>query len=190
MGLIGDGAKEESVMFRVKGAEHQDRDWHENTNRRIACIDLGAGIILAAIYFEWCVRRSILALGSSSVHDLSEALKNPKLNFEMLVELWNKEVVGRLGCDKKITLSIVFDGRKNKPKFKDMSLTWQNIQKARKMRNALVHGDRCSPLEIHGRKYVELLIMASAILSNVVEENGYSIFNIIRRKPFVTKETK
>jgi hypothetical protein len=175
-------------MFRVKGEERQDRIWHEKTIRCVADIDLGAGIILSATYFEWCVRRSILALGSSSVSDLSCQLCNPGLNFDGLVELWNKEVAWRFGND--FTLPMVFDHRKNKPKFGNLSLTWQNIQKSRKRRHSIVHGDRCSPLEIHGRKYVDLLIAASAVLSTVVEENGYSIFNIIRRKKRAIKEVK
>ena len=169
-------------MFRVKGKERQDRKWHENTIRRVAEIDLGAAIILSATYFEWCIRRSILALGSSSVHDLACALKNSKLSFEKLVELWNREVSVRFVGEEKITLSLIFDQCKNKPKFQNHLLTWQNIQRARKVRHAIVHGDRCSPLEPNGRKYVELLIAASAILSDLVEKNGRSIFSIIRRK--------
>ena len=172
-------------MFRVKGKERQDRMWHENTIRSVADIDLGAGIILAATYFEWCVRRSILALGYSYVRDLSCQLRSPKLNFDSLVELWKEEVANRVG--DSFTLPMVFDCRKNKQKFGNLLLTWQNILKARKQRHSIVHGDRCSPLEIHGRKYVELLIAASAVLSNVVEENGYSIFKIIRRKKCVTR---
>ena len=173
-------------MFRVKGKGHQDRIWHENTIRRIADIDIGAGIILSATYFEWCVRRGILALGCSSVKDLSCQLRSSKLNFDALVELWKVEVANRFGA--KFNLPMLFDKLKNKPKFGSLSLTWQNIQKARKQRHSIVHGDRCSPLEIHGRKYVELLIAASAVLSNVVDENGYSVFNVIRRKNSVTKE--
>ena len=168
-------------MFRVKGKERQDRTWYENTIRRVAEIDLGAAIILSPTYFEWCIRRSILALGSSSVHDLACELKNPKLSFEKLVELWNREVSVRFVGEEKITLSLIFDQCKNKPKFQNHSLTWQNIQRARKVRHAIVHSDRCSPLEPNGRKYVELLIAASAILSDLVEKNGRSIFSIIRR---------
>jgi len=178
----------EEGMFRVKGKERQDRIWHEQTIRCVADIDLAAGIILAATYFEWCVRRSILALGCSSVRDLSCQLSGPALNFDGLVELWNEEVAWRFGND--FTLPMVFDHRKNKPKFGNLPLTWQSIQKARKQRHSIVHGDRCSPLEIHGRKYMDIFIVASAVLSNIVEENGYSIFNIIRRKKRVIKEVK
>ena len=177
-------------MFRVKGKERQDRTWHENTIRRVAEIDLGAAIILSATYFEWCIRRSILALGSSSVHDLTHELKNPKLSFEKLVELWNKEASVRFVSEEKITLPLFFDRCKNKPKFQNHPLTWQNIQRARKVRHAIIHGDRCSPLGANGQKYVELLILASAVLSDLVEKNGYSNFSIIRRKTRTTRESK
>ena len=176
-------------MFRVKGEGRLDRDWHEAMIAKIAAMDVGAGIILAATYFEWCVRRSIVALGESSVHDLSLKLKDPNLKFGPLVELWNDEVAGRFVNGNTSTLSTLYDQCKNKPRFGNLPLTWQNIGRARKLRNALVHGDRCTPLEVHGQKYVDLLIAASASLAIMAEKNGHSIFKVIRRKVQSSKET-
>ncbi len=184
------GAGKGERMFRVKGERRQDRDWHEKMIAKVAAVDVGAGIILAATYFEWCVRRSIVALGVSSVHELSLKLTDPNLRFDDLVELWNTEVAGRFGSGEMLTLPMLYDQSKGKPRFGNLPLTWQNIGRARKLRNALVHGDRCTPLDVHGRKYVDLLIAASARLAKTAEDNGHPIFNVIRRKAKSSKEIK
>ena len=189
MRTTGAGEKEER-MFRVKGEMRQDQDWHEKMIAKVAAMDVGAGIILAATYFEWCVRRSIVALGASSVHELSLKLKDPQLKFDNLVELWNAEVAGLFGNGDMPTLPMLYDQSKNKPKFGNLPLTWQNIGRARKLRNTLVHGDRCTPLDVHGRKYVDLLVAASARLAKTAEDNGHPIFNVIRRQARSSKEAK
>ena len=166
-------------MFRVRGANRQDRQYHIDLIRKVAAYDLGAAIILSAIYFEWCVRRSIVALGKSSVADLHKAMKDRGMGFDNLRKLWRLEVCRRY--PDLPTLPLVFDSLKNKPKFGKLQLDWYGIDRARKMRNRLVHGDTCTPLEHQGLAYIDLLLAASNLLANLVESKGRSIFKTIRR---------
>ena len=166
-------------MFRVKGTKRQDRQYHIDLIRKVATDDLGAAIILGAVYFEWCVRRSVVALGKSSVADLRNKMKDRGMVFEKLLELWRAEVCKRYPDIP--TLPLVFDSLKKKPRFGKLLLDWHGIVSARKMRNRLVHGDRCTPLEQKGQAYIELLLAASSILADLVESKGRSIFKIIRR---------
>ena len=166
-------------MFRVKGTNRQDRQYHIDLIRKVAAYDLGAAIILGAIYFEWCVRRSIVALGKSSVTDLRKKMKDRGMGFEGLRKLWREEVCKRYS-DVPI-LSRVFDSLKKKPRFGKLLLDWHGIDSAHKMRNRLVHGDMCTPLEQKGQAYIDLLLAASNILADLTESKGRSIFKIIRR---------
>ena len=165
-------------MFRVTGEDREDRQYHIDLIRMVSQNDLGAAIILAAVYFEWCVRRCIMALGTSSVADLRKRLNDHRMNFDGLKTLWTAEV------HKKDlpTLPSLFDSRKNKPKFLNLTLDWKNIKNAHKMRNQLVHGYSCNPKDEKGLRYVELLLAATNIIAYLAESRGHSIFRkIIRR---------
>ena len=166
-------------MFRVKGENRQDRQYHIDLIRKVAAYDLGAAIILGSIYFEWCVRRSIVALGKSSVADLHKAMKDRGMGFDKLRKLWRLEVCRRY--PDLPALPLVFDSLKNKPKFGKLQLDWHGIDCARKMRNRLVHGDTCTPLEHQGRAYVDLRLAAGNLLADLTESKGRSIFKTIRR---------
>lgn len=166
-------------MFRVRGADRQNRQYHIALIQKVAADDLGAGIILGAVYFEWCVRRSIVALGKSSVADLRKRMKDYGMGFENLRKLWREEVCKRYS-DVPV-LPCVFDSLKKKPRFGKLLLDWHGIDSARKMRNRLVHGDVCTPLEKKGQAYVDLLLAASDIIADLTESKGRSIFKIIRR---------
>ena len=172
----------ESQMFRVKGVLKESREYHEKLIADVAKSDVGAGIILAAVYFEWCVRRSIVALGKSPIGDLNEKLHTENLNFEKLKSLWKQEVT--VVRDGKVvsSLSDVFDLAKNKPAFGSLKLIWSDIDKARKRRNELVHGSSCAPLEKNGMKYVALLLEAAKKLDELCIDNTCSVFEIITEK--------
>ena len=171
--------KEVDKVFRIRGVNRQDRQYHVDLIRKVSNNDLGAAIILAAVYFEWCVRRCIIALGTSPVTYLREKLNDHRMNAERLQKLWTAEV-GKHYPELQ-TLSYIFDSQKNKPKFGNLQLDWKSIDYARQMRNRLVHGERCTPLEKNGQKFVEILLAASDILVNLAESKGHSIFMIIRR---------
>ncbi len=165
-------------MFRVTGEDREDRQYHIDLIRTVSQNDLGAAIILADVYFEWCVRRCIMALGTSSVADLRKRLNDHRMNFDGRKVLWTKEV-----HKKDVpTLPCLFDSRKNKPKFLNLTLDWKGIKNAHKMRNQLVHGYSCNPKKEKGLKYVELLLAAADIIVDLAESRGRSIFKkIIRR---------
>ena len=76
----------------------------------------------------------------------------------------------------------LFDLRKNKLRFENLPLTWQNIDRARDLRNQLVHGAKCDPLEQHGKKFIDILLAASEVISGTAESKGYSVFRIIKRR--------
>lgn len=165
-------------MFRVKGNGKENQQYHELLIRKIAKCDIGAGIILAAVYFEWCVRRSIVALGRSEVVYLNELLARRNVDMDALLEIWRADVQN----EDIPSLPNVFDLEKGKPHFGNLVLTWKDVGKARKMRNRLVHGNRCAPLNQTGTKYVELFIAAADRLIRISTDQGRSIFRVIRGK--------
>ena len=166
-------------MFRVKGENRQERQYHVNLIWKVYHEDVGAAVILAASYFEWCIRRCILALGASSVTELRKKLNDRQMDVEGLKDLWKSEVCTQ---HKNIpSLPNIFDLQRPKPRFDNTPLTWQSIDRARRLRNDLVHGAKCDPLEKHGRKHVELLIAASNVLIDLAEKRKHPIFGIIRR---------
>ncbi len=167
------------AMFRVRGENRQDRQYHVSLIWNVYKEDVGAAIILAATYFEWCIRRCILALGATPVSDLRTTMNNPGMNTDGLKDLWKSEVC--LQHSDICALPDVFDSQRPKQVFDGTKLTWQNIGRARKARNDLVHGARCEPLEAHGKKHVEIFIAASDILIKLAENHGRSIFKIIKR---------
>lgn len=167
------------VMFRVKGMLKESREYHEKLIGEVASRDIGAGIVLAAVYFEWCVRRSIVALGKSPVATLNAKLNSEILSFDKLLGLWKSEVSVEYAGRKIANLPDVFDLRKNKPVYGTLKLMWKDIDKARRKRNELVHGGHCAPLEKHGMKYVALLIDAAHVLSELCENYNCPIFEVI-----------
>lgn len=169
----------ECGMFRVKGRLAESRQNHENLINHVTSKDPGAGIILAAVYFEWCVRRSIVALGKSSVAELNAKIKAERLNLEDLKSLWQKEVCVFVDGHKVSGLPDVFDMQRIKPVFGTLKLSWVDIDRARKRRNELVHGVRCAPLERTGAKYVALLLAASKVLSDICVSQNCDIFHVI-----------
>lgn len=169
----------EAAMFRVKGENRQDRQYHVDLIWDVHKKDIGAAVILAAAYLEWCIRRCILALGASPVAELRKKLNERQMDVEGLKGLWKSEVCSQ---HKDIdTLPNLFDLQRLKPRFDNTPLTWQSIDRARRLRNDLVHGAKCDPLEKHGRKHLEILIAASDVVINLVEKHKSSIFRIIRR---------
>lgn len=179
--LIKGGAEKETAMFRIKGEKRQDRQYHVNLIWDVYDKDVGAAVILAATYFEWCIRRCILALGVSAVADLRKKLNDKEMNIDGLKDLWRAEI-GDQHEERIIkTLPNVFDVPMPKPTFDGVKLTWQSIGRARKLRNDLVHGARCEPLDKHGRKHVEILLAASDSLIKLAEEHKRALFKIIKR---------
>lgn len=87
--------------------------------------DLSIGFLLAAIEFEWTLRRAILALGTSPNPLVSEELnKNKGRGLEGLKEAWKAEVKPRFG---KQLDEVVKD--------------WAGVKNpASKLRAKLVHG--------------------------------------------------
>lgn len=167
-------------MFRVTGKNRQDHNYHVRMIEAVGKLDMGAGIILAAVYFEWCVTRCIMALGRSSVAEIRRTISEECSNFDDIVDLWRAEVV--VAHSNIPIIPEVFDKKKKKQSFRGRVLTWDAIKKARKSRNELVHGKRCDPLEKHGRKHLDILLAASGIIAELAEVSGHSIFRVVRRK--------
>ena len=168
-------------MFRTKGDGKEGRSYHRKLIENVAALDVGAGIVLGGIYFEWAIRRAIVALGKSSVAELNAKFKaEHNLGYDDLKKLWKDEVAGRDGIRG---LTDVFDLNPTKPVFGKLKLTGRDIGRARRRRNEIVHGGRSSPLPKNGFDYVRLQIAAAETLADLVEERGRSIYNPIRRRP-------
>lgn len=166
-------------MFRVKGKDKQDHEYHVKLIEGVASKDIGAGIVLAAVYFEWCVRRCILALSISPVAAIRAKLDDKKMHIDELHDLWKCEVK-RMHADVP-SLSGFFDNQKKKPTVGGRPLTWARIKQAISKRNCLAHGSCCDPKPIHGEKYLETLLVASRMLVDMAESKKRSIFKIVRR---------
>lgn len=172
------------LMFRTKGNGKEDATYHKRMILHIAEIDVGAAIVIGAMYFEWAIKRAVLALGSSPISTLNEMYRHgedgQKLGMDKLKKLWKEELRGCVGCT---SLSDYFDSKKNKRSFGRLKLTWRDLERARKLRNNIVHGGRCSPPPQNGIDYVELEVAAAEELAKLVEtRTRKSIYNPIRRK--------
>jgi hypothetical protein len=69
--------------------------------RKIATLDRTTAVILAAVHFEWMLKRAILKMGSSPTKDLRGQLEGvyrmeKKGNQDGYKEVWHKEVGSRV----------------------------------------------------------------------------------------------
>lgn len=78
--------------------------------------------LLAVIHFEWTIRRSIIALGSSPNVDVRKKLEGCH-GHKKYKELWKQEVFPRV--DKRLP---------------EIIKNWDGLQKSFKLRHNIVHG--------------------------------------------------
>ena len=153
--------------------------------------DCCVGVILATINMEWCLRRCILAMGSSPVSKLN------KLNLSGLnkyKKCWKDEVQPNVN----ISLAVLMDSHLTSTKAWKPTKTlktcngWSVLKYAFKLRHVLVHGAKGSASLEFAQQTIDLLIEAADVLVRFAESQGISIFGkrICRRKCFIPKVVK
>ena len=123
-------------------------------------------VLLAAADFEWTVRRTILACGSSSIKDLREGALQKCHGPPKYAKCWKKEVTPRFHKELK---SIIRD--------------WEFFSNnAFQLRHKLIHGVQGTTGAKYARKRVESIIAASKAIAEFAAENGAQIYGTrIRR---------
>ena len=131
--------------------------------------DYSIAVILAAVDFEWTVRRAIRALGKQPSGILKEEInKSKERGCAGYKNLWKKHV-----CDDVEKSLVKIIGRRN----------WDRLIAAFSHRNDLVHGYEGSPNPVQATNSVDSLIMASEIINKLTESLKFPIYGKpIRRK--------
>jgi hypothetical protein len=106
-------------MFLVQDT-HTER---EEKLKMIISEDPSLGALLAVVYFEWTVRRAIIALGKSPNVEIRENLHRSRGGLDGYKKVWKHELSSKLG-----------------KRLPEVVTGWENLRRAFKLRNNLVHG--------------------------------------------------
>jgi hypothetical protein len=131
-------------------------------------------VLLAAVDFEWTVRRAILALGNNPTKFIRENVINRTSGLDDYKESWREEVKPRFG----VGLAGVIPA-------------WEFFKtQAYPLRNRLVHGVSGTVGTPYATKRVEAILRASAALVTFAECHSEPIYgrHIRRTKPCVPAE--
>jgi hypothetical protein len=127
-------------------------------------------ILLAAVDFEWTVRRAILALGTSPNSVIRKETFKHCHGEGAYKDAWKQEVQSRLG--------------KGLPQ---VVPNWDFIRdKAFPLRHKVVHGLRGMPNPETTKDRVEAFLVASKAIADYAQVNGTSLFGKrlpVRQKP-------
>ena len=133
----GTKGKKES-MFLVSDGNRANR---RKLIEQVAGEDRVIKVLLAAIDFEWTLRRTVMALGYSPTKQLAEKMSKREFrHFDGIKKLWKDEVVGHLGKGAP-TLAQVIDTTAKMPTDARGNAS-ACLQKARECRNNIVHGNQ------------------------------------------------
>lgn len=122
-------------------------------------------VILAAVDFEWTVRRAILSLGTRATKEIRKSLETI-YGLDSYKEIWNLEVKPRMST----TIVIVIPG-------------WHGVTEAFKFRNRLVHGVVGAIARKNAENSVNSLLQASQDLEVFCGRHGGTLYRrIVRRK--------
>ena len=113
-------------------------------------------IILAALHFEWTVKRAIIALGETPNLDLQ---KEKTSGLEDYKGLWKKEI----------------STPAKTPRLPEVVKQWKDLDKAFKTKNYLVHGMATSCTPTHASKIVSTILDATNDVIIFCKENGYDV---------------
>ena len=121
-------------------------------------------VILAAVDFEWTVRRAILSLGSLPTKEIQASFEAYR-RFEDYKDFWNSHVKPRLN----VTLAQVVRD-------------WSNARKAFDSRNRLVHGITGAIERKDAEKCTLAALRASQDLEAFCGKNDGSVYQRIDRR--------
>lgn len=138
-----------------------------------AGVNIVAGILMAAMDYEWTCRRVILALGKKSAPDIKDDFGEKMWSGQELVEAWRAEIEG------EITLPLLFDQWASERLTSYVS--WEDIVWAYQCRNRLVHGAWLGISRQEGGRVINILEKACDVLSAYAKENKVKLTDILRR---------
>ena len=172
----GTKGKKES-MFLVSDGNRANR---RKLIEQVAGEDRVIKVLLAAIDFEWTLRRTVMALGYSPTKQLAEKMSKREFrHFDGIKKLWKDEVVGHLGKGTPTLAQVIdttakmpTDARGNAPAC---------LQKAREFRNNIVHGNQGSCGKEYGELQADVFFAASDALAAFAMKHKKHIFKAIRR---------
>ncbi|NLD88685.1 MAG: hypothetical protein GX633_10585 [Clostridiales bacterium] len=145
-------------------------DTLESRQKTIASYEPFVGVILAAIDFEWTVRRAILALGSSTTKEIKSKTLNANCSgLDAYKKAWNKEVKPLTG-----------------KRLDEIVPEWQYFKEtAYPLRHRLVHGVEGSVTPQYASDRMKAILSASKYIADFADSLGEPLYGrkIIRRKP-------
>ena len=172
----GTKGKKES-MFLVSDGNRTNR---RKLIEQVAGEDRVIKVLLAAIDFEWTLRRTVMALGYSPTKQLAEKMSKREFrHFDGIKKLWKDEVVGHLGKGTP-TLAQVIDTTAKMPTDARGNAS-ACLQKAREFRNNIVHGNQGSCGKEYGELQADVFFAVSDALAAFAMKHKKDIFKAIRR---------
>lgn len=137
-------------------------------------------VLLAAIDFEWTLRRTILALGCMPTKALAVVMNEPEYrHLDGQRKLWKKEVAGHYGKTTP-SLKAVINGGEQKL-IGGATTLYSSLKKAKDLRNKLVHGLQGSCGKDYAILNAEVFFAASDALVAFAQSHGRNIYKPIRR---------
>ncbi|WP_017295756.1 hypothetical protein [Geminocystis herdmanii] len=119
--------------------------------------DASLSLLLSVIHFEWTIRRAIIVLGTSPNVEIRQKLKDERGGLDGYKKVWKDEVFLRV--NKRLT-EVITD--------------WDNLKKAFKLRNALVHGiSSCG--QDYAIEKANCVIEASRIIRKLSSDYGFDL---------------
>lgn len=115
-------------------------------------------ILLAAIDFEWTVKRAILAFGTSPTKNLRTCFRNV-YGLRRSKEKWKEEVQPRLGCSIDSAIR-----------------QWSQVHDAFEIRDKIIHGASVPVTLEHATPHVNSILGASESLEKLAKEKDRSLY--------------
>lgn len=154
-------------MFLVSDTQ---RERHELIRSFLSKERAPIAVILAAVDFEWTLRRAILALGTTSTKHIREHVIYKVSGLKLYKEKWKEEVKPRFGID-----------------LTGLITHWSDLSDAFDLRSRLVHGESGTVTPEYANPHVNHILKAAELLEAFAKEkDNRSLYGrkIIRRKPW------
>ena len=164
-------------MFLVSDGDRENR---KAIIKSTASDDGVIYVLLAAIDFEWTLRRTILALGCMPTKTLAVEMNKPEYrSLDGQARLWKKEVIGHYGVSTPSLKAVVNKGEQKL--IGGAPTLYSSLKRARELRNKVVHGLQGSCGKEYAILNAEVFFAASDALVVFAQSHGRNIYKPIRR---------
>ncbi len=157
------------AMFLVSDSQEER---HNRIRAFLTVESAPIAVILAAVDFEWSVRRAILALGSNSTKHIRHVVFSKIYGgYENYVDAWKTEVASWLGQSLPQTIP-------------HWSRLVSKKDGAVRLRGQIVHGAKVGVSVDYARSKVEDWLHASTLLEGLAVQHSTSLYKrLVRRTP-------